>query len=908
MLGVCLLIANTWTLVNDASVAVRRVAHTHVVLNHLAHIRSQTIQIELSTQGFRISGDLARLAERDATIAAREAVMSALHVEIANDAIQLTHWHALREVLDQRLRISRQVEELRKTQGTAAANAYVATAPLQATRDRAHGLLNDMETQERALLAQRTERQGTTGQRVFWSGVVLSGLLLVWFVLTYVMMRRQWHRLDDSRRALAESENSLSTTLHSIGDGVIATDTTGRITRMNPVAEQLTGWPLDLVRGHQVGEVFIMLNEHTRQPAEMPVARVLATGVVHELANHTLLLQRDGTECPIADSAAPIRDASGQVRGVVIVFRDETLAREARQTIAAQNTLLEQRVQERTQALQESQEHLVNVMNSVPALIAYVDAQQHYVYVNAQYHTRFAAGKDSIIGLSVREVLGEDRYRIAAPMIAKVLQGQPQHYDWEPFPDVWQLIHYLPKLNAQGVAMGYYVLGTDVTEHKHHERELIRVANYDSLTQLPNRRLLSDRLNQAILYSDRSRKLSAICFLDLDGFKTINDQHGHEVGDELLVGVARQLTAVLRAHDTLARLGGDEFVLLLSDLVSPTECAHILDRVLQTVRQPVNASGHVISITASIGVTLYPHDNADPDTLLRHADQTMYLAKQAGKNRYQLFDPDIDRNTRSRRELLEQMRTGLEQGEFVLFYQPKVDLSNGDVVGFEALIRWQHPQRGLLPPSEFLPHMNGSELEQPLGEWVMEAVLCQMEAWASAGRVMKVSINVSASHLLHPLFHERLAQALSRHPGIAASDLELEVLETAAIADMQQAQDIMQRCMALGVRFSLDDFGTGYSSLTYLRKLPVHTLKIDQSFVRDMLVDPEDLSIVQGVIQLASAFHRQVIAEGVETMALGTRLRDMGCRFAQGYGIAHPMPADQVVDWCAQWLASGAWR
>jgi EAL domain-containing protein (putative c-di-GMP-specific phosphodiesterase class I) len=204
--------------------------------------------------------------------------------------------------------------------------------------------------------------------------------------------------------------------------------------------------------------------------------------------------------------------------------------------------------------------------------------------------------------------------------------------------------------------------------------------------------------------------------------------------------------------------------------------------------------------------------------------------------------------------------------------------------------------------------MNGSELEQPLGEWVMEAVLCQMEAWASAGRVMKVSINVSASHLLHPLFHERLAQALSRHPGIAASDLELEVLETAAIADMQQAQDIMQRCMALGVRFSLDDFGTGYSSLTYLRKLPVHTLKIDQSFVRDMLVDPEDLSIVQGVIQLASAFHRQVIAEGVETMALGTRLRDMGCRFAQGYGIAHPMPADQVVDWCAQWLASGAWR
>jgi EAL domain-containing protein (putative c-di-GMP-specific phosphodiesterase class I) len=322
----------------------------------------------------------------------------------------------------------------------------------------------------------------------------------------------------------------------------------------------------------------------------------------------------------------------------------------------------------------------------------------------------------------------------------------------------------------------------------------------------------------------------------------------------------------------------------------------------------VNVRGHVITISASVGVTLYPHDNSDPDTLLRHADQTMYLAKQAGKAKYQLFDPEIDRKTQDHRDYLEHLKTALALGEFVLFYQPKVDLLDGNMVGVEALVRWKHPARGLLSPGEFLPHLYGSDLELPFGEWVMNDALRQMAVWASAGLHIPVSINVSARHLLHAGFHDHLAQLLSRHPDIPASDLELEVLETAAIEDIELAQSVMRKCIGLGVQFSLDDFGTGYSSLTYLRKLPIHTLKIDQSFVRDMLSDTEDLSIVQGVIQLASAFHRQVIAEGVETQAHGIRLRDMGCRLAQGYGIARPMPADQVVPWRSQWLASGVWR
>ncbi|WP_199534682.1 putative bifunctional diguanylate cyclase/phosphodiesterase [Rhodoferax lacus] len=461
--------------------------------------------------------------------------------------------------------------------------------------------------------------------------------------------------------------------------------------------------------------------------------------------------------------------------------------------------------------------------------------------------------------------------------------------------------------DAQGAPVRSLSCVTDVSQIKAHQAELDRVANFDALTNLPNRRLLSDRLKQSLLRSDRTGQTTAICFLDLDGFKAINDQFGHSVGDLVLVGVAQHLGTVLRADDTLARLGGDEFVLLLSEIHSTSECTQILERVLETTRLPIQAEDQQISLSASIGVSLYPSDRADPDILLRHADMAMYQAKQAGKNRYQLFDTEMDRAAQSNRAFLDEMEAALQSREFVLFYQPQVDLQSGEVLGAEALIRWQHPTRGLLPPGAFLACLNGSHLEAPLGEWVMETALTQLRNWQALGLHTRVSVNISANHLLRADFCERLAQTLARYPDVAASRLELEVLETAAIGEMRQAVDILHNCMELGVRFALDDFGTGYSSLTYLRQLPVHTLKIDQSFVRDMLVDPDDRGIVRGIIELAKAFDRQIVAEGVETMAHAVALRQLGCHHVQGYGIARPMPAAQFPDWCAEWLRSGAW-
>ncbi|MFA9274508.1 MAG: EAL domain-containing protein [Candidatus Aquirickettsiella gammari] len=458
-----------------------------------------------------------------------------------------------------------------------------------------------------------------------------------------------------------------------------------------------------------------------------------------------------------------------------------------------------------------------------------------------------------------------------------------------------------------GAIMHFIAVFSDISRIKSHEAELDKIAYYDILTGLPNRRLLGDRLDQALSRAQRDQSSLAVCFLDLDGFKAINDQYGHHVGDQLLIGVSAHLRAVLRANDSLARLGGDEFVILLSDIKNSMESVQILDRILAAANRSVRVDGNDLSVSVSIGVSLYPGDNANADSLLRHADQAMYVAKNSGKNRYHLFDPESDLKIQKHRSYLELLARALVNQEFVLYYQPKVDLRDGRIIGAEALIRWDHPERGIVPPAEFLSYIQGSPLDCKLGEWVIEQMLTQGEIWHQQGYPLRLSINISADHLMQSDFAEHLAFALSKHPAIAPQYVELEVLETVAIADIEQAVGILNACRQLGVHFSLDDFGTGYSSLTYLRKLPVDTLKIDQSFVRNMLQDNEDLDIVEGVIRLANAFHIDVIAEGVETLEHGAALLKLGCYLAQGYGVARPMPADQFIAWSERWQREQAW-
>jgi diguanylate cyclase (GGDEF)-like protein/PAS domain S-box-containing protein len=449
---------------------------------------------------------------------------------------------------------------------------------------------------------------------------------------------------------------------------------------------------------------------------------------------------------------------------------------------------------------------------------------------------------------------------------------------------------------------------TDITERKQAEEKLKRVAHYDLLTNLPNRVLLADRLSQSMVQCQRLNQSLAVAYLDLDGFKIINDTHGHHVGDELLIAVSQRMKAALRESDTLARIGGDEFIAVMIDIDNIEDSEPALERLLEAAAEPVTVGDSVMQVSASIGITLYPQDDVGADHLIRHADQAMYIAKQKGKNCYELFDTKEDNAIKNRRESIGGICSALERREFVLYYQPKVNMRTGGVIGVEALIRWQHPDRGLVPPLEFLPQIEGQTISLKLGEWVIDTALSQISQWQSMGVMLPISVNISAYQLQQVNFATRLEGLLAAHPEVNPQSLELEILETSALNDISQAFTTMKACQELGVRFALDDFGTGYSSLTHLRRLPAYLIKIDQSFVRDMLKDADDLAIVEAVVGLAEIFQREVIAEGVETVAHGVALLQLGCELAQGYGIARPMPADDIPEWTSSWKADDAWQ
>jgi diguanylate cyclase (GGDEF)-like protein/PAS domain S-box-containing protein len=461
--------------------------------------------------------------------------------------------------------------------------------------------------------------------------------------------------------------------------------------------------------------------------------------------------------------------------------------------------------------------------------------------------------------------------------------------------------------DAQQNLTHYVGVLADITDLKESQARLERMAHYDALTRLPNRTLLSLRMQTLIHHALQTDTLLGVCYLDLDGFKPINDTHGHHAGDALLMKLAQRMTETLRSSDTVARLGGDEFVILLANLATVEELEAHLRRLLLRLGEPTLIEGLQLQVSASIGVTIYPLDSADPDTLLRHADQAMYQAKAQGRAGFHLFDLAQEKQATHFREVSGQLTVALLENQLQLYYQPKVDLQKKQVMGFEALLRWQHPERGLLAPGYFLPVVQETPFACKIDEWVLETALHQLGAWKSIGLDTHVSINISARTLQRPDLPEWLAACLARHPRISPSQLELEVLESCAMDDIEQVGHAIRSCANLGVGFALDDFGTGYSSLIYLRRLPAGVLKIDRSFVNGMLNDAEDLAIVESVLGLATAFGRQVIAEGVETRHQGERLLAMGCRLIQGYGIARPMPASQVPDWIHHFNTRALW-
>ena len=461
--------------------------------------------------------------------------------------------------------------------------------------------------------------------------------------------------------------------------------------------------------------------------------------------------------------------------------------------------------------------------------------------------------------------------------------------------------------DSRGDLTHYVAVYADITSLRHTQKRLEHLAHHDPLTGLPNRVLLADRIALALSQRRRYGGMFAVCFLDLDRFKPINDQLGHDAGDQILKAVSQRLKNAMRETDTVARLGGDEFALLLTDISSAEDLIAKLDSLLSTLAEPYPVAGTHATLSASLGYTLVPDDDDTPDALLRHADQAMYQAKLEGRNRIARFDIAQHRHLTHLRENQTRIAMAIRNGELCLHYQPKVDMRRGQVIGVEALVRWNHPERGILPPGQFIAAISEHRLLDELGDWVIACALAQMQQWASEGIHLRVSVNVAGQHLMRGSFFDSLRAQLTMHPGVQPSLLELEILETTALDDLAHVSYIINRCRTLGVEFAIDDFGTGYASLLYLKQLPARTLKIDRSFLRDLLDSSEGLEAFSGITGLGRAFRRDLVAEGVEDHGIGAVLLRLRCDIAQGYGIARPMPAEQLRTWLREFVPDPLW-
>lgn len=560
------------------------------------------------------------------------------------------------------------------------------------------------------------------------------------------------------------------------------------------------------------------------------------------------------------------------------------------ESLSLEQTLLEQR-----RALDEA------------AIVSEADAQGNITFVNDQFLTISGFSREELIGQNHR-ILSSGKHDAAffKTMWHIISEGRVWHGDVcnrkKDGSLYWVKSTIVPIMEPfTDKPVRFQSIRFDITHEKELEETLRNQANTDALTGAFNRYALAEYFNQAKRSAIQSHKLIAICLIDLDNFKPINDQYGHQVGDLVLIALAKRLSEQLREHEIIARFGGDEFVLMLTNLLQPYEVEAHVQRLQQVLIRPVIIEGHRITLSASIGIALYPQHDEELDGLLRHADHAMYMAKQQGKNRFVIFDKSANQLLQELHQLRTEIRKGILAGEFKLYYQPKVNLRTGDLFGMEALLRWHHPVHGMIPPMNYLPLVEQSDLIVELGNWIMHTALSQIADWHRQGRNWIVSINIASHHLQQPRFFDQLTDALSQHPDAPPHLLELEILETVALNDIDHVSALIRRCQHLGVHVALDDFGTGYSSLSYLKSLPVETIKIDQSFVRDMQTDRGDLAIIEAIISIGRAFDMQILAEGVESEEQIMMLLQLGCDLGQGYGIARPMPANKLIDWLAEY-------
>lgn len=752
---------------------------------------------------------------------------------------------------------------------------------ISAESSRNKGLWHYQEKLEEVVAIQTEELSSKSQQVIYTMGFSIALLLALLFLLLAVNKRN-----IALRQKAEEQEATLNTILNNITDAIIYTDCHRNIVTVNQSATQIFGYDYMEFDGESASILYADIADYISQGELRFSPEAEPKTDLYELTYK----RHNGNTFVGETMGSVIKNPAGDALGFIGVIRDIT-----------DRKTTEEGLRQAASVFQNASEGII--ITSPTGTI---------LDVNGAY--------TAITGYSREETLGQ-----SSKMLKSGLQTD------EFYETMWKrLLHsghwegeiynrhknghtYLEQLSInaveddQGQTKCYIGLFYDITLQKEHEKQLHHIAHFDALTELPNRLLLADRLQQGILHADRQMDSLAVVYIDLDGFKAINDQYGHDVGDKLLVEIAQRMKQILRDGDTIARLGGDEFVAIFTDLADTESCIPLLNRILQTISTGVKIDDSLLHVTASLGVAFYPTEDPEPDKLLRQADQAMYQAKLKSKNCYHIFDPVHDRSLKGRHERIERLQQALTDNEFVLYYQPKVHLRTGELIGVEALIRWMHPEKGLLPPAAFLPDIDNHALDIELGKWVITNALEQLSAWQSIGLNIRVSVNISAQQLQDNRFSEQLHRLLKANPTANPANFELEILESSALQDLQQVSKTMKICSQMGVKFALDDFGTGYSSLTYLKYLPVEVLKIDRTFVNGMLTNSEDMAIIKAVLGLAKAFQRDLVAEGVETPEQGISLLQLGCEIAQGYGIARPMPATEIHSWSKSWQPPAVW-
>lgn len=595
------------------------------------------------------------------------------------------------------------------------------------------------------------------------------------------------------------------------------------------------------------------------------------------------LRHRDGSIVWVRNRAYTAQDADGNALFYVSVVEDVTDHMRS------------------LQALRASESHLRAIIDAEPECVKLVDANGCLREINAAGLAMVEADSiEQVHGRPIVEVIKPEHREAYRAFYQSILRGNKAVLEYEIVTlkgaARWLESHGVPLADANG-SIAMLSITRDITERKRAEASLTYLAHYDSLTGLPNRMLFSDRLQQAMFEADRHERLVGVVFLDLDRFKNINDSLGHDAGDEMLREVATRLAAVVRKGDTAARLSGDEFTFVLADMGHVDDAARVAQKILDAFAAPFHIMGRDLFMTASLGLTLYPFDDKDVQGLLRNADVAMYRAKSRGRNNYQFYAAEMTANAIEALALESDLNRALENNELVLHYQPIIALENGRVLGAEALLRWAHPQHGMIQPLDFIPTAEETGLIVPIGEWVLRTACEQTRRWHDAGLSgLHVSVNVSGRQFRHPQIGAMIDRAL-HHAGLAPEFLDIELTESVLMAQADGGIETMTKLRAAGISLSIDDFGTGYSSLSYLRRFPISVLKIDRSFVRDIPGDADDAAIVTTIVSMARTLGLYTVAEGVETAAQQQFLRTQGCYAAQGYHIAKPMPAADFEQW-----------